>query len=75
MSEMKIHADDPKMIAAVLIEQHGRSASYNDVVTVVRDALIAAGRPVNDDELPTLITTVRVLIGRALINATWGDDE
>ena len=75
MSEMKINADNPKTIAAVLIEQHGRSASYSDVVSVVRDALVAAGRPVNDDELPTLVTTVRVLIGRALITATWSDDE
>lgn len=75
MSEMKIHATDPKVIAAVVITNHGQMASHDDVVTIAWEALRAVDEDPRDPAYDGLVDEVKLRIASAEVIVRWDDDE
>lgn len=75
MSEMKIGFTDPKVIAAVIIANHGQMASHDDVVTITWDALRAVDEDPRDPAYDDLVDQVKFRIASAEVIVRWGDDD
>lgn len=76
MGAMKRDGDDPRVIAAVLLDRMCRNVDYSTVSEVVYEALAAVGY---DDEYveahaPDLCDEVYDRIYSAVVAVTWNDD-
>lgn len=72
MGEMKIGSTDPKVIATVIIVNHGKSLTLSEIGDYVFEAVGEGAWP---DRGEQLMNDVWTLIQDADVKVTWDDDD